>query len=89
MSMCQSPLSPETPSPREVDAMLRNTFGGTPSPLSQMCGHGGSRAEWGSQVSGVFDTLSKKTTGGEGEKCGGGNDVEREDCYVLMQSNVV
>ena len=37
----------------------------------------------------VFDTLSKKMTGGEEEKCGGVNDVEREDCYVLMQSNVV
>ena len=81
MSMCQSPLSPETPSPREVDAMLRNTFGGTPSPLSQMCGHGGSRAEWGSQVSEVFDTLSTKMIGGdsgEGEKCGENNDMERE-----------
>ena len=69
--MCQSPLSPETPSPREVNAMwLYNIFGGTPSPLSQTCGHGGSKAEWGSQVSGVFDTLSKRMTGGEGEKCG-------------------
>ena len=84
MSISQSPLSPETPSPQELDAMLHNTFGGTPSPLSQTCGHGGSRAKWGSQVSGVFDTLSKTMRGGEGEKCEGTNDAERDDCYVFM-----
>ena len=41
--------------PVQMPYMLRNTFGGTPSPLSQMCGHGGSRAEWDSQVYGVFE----------------------------------
>ena len=40
---------------------------------------------WGGEGSGVYDTLSRKQER-EGEK---GKDVEREDCYVFMQSNAV
>ena len=89
VSVCQNSFSPETPSPREVDALLRNTFAGSPSPLSQQCGDaqaGGEEEEC------VYDSLSQKLPPWkEGQERRGkeDNDVEREDCYVLMQSNAV
>ena len=89
MSMCHTPYSPQTPSPKEIDAMLCNTFGGTPSPLSQQC-NGGDGKRWYDDESSVYDTLGKKQTPKEEKEIESKKDsVEKEDCYVLMQSNVV
>ena len=58
--------------------MLRSTFAGSPSSVSQRC-VGGCE---------MYDTLSQKLPPCEEEEKED-NDAEREDCYVLMQSNVV
>ena len=91
-SVCKNSFSPDSPSPREIDVLLRNTFAGSPSPLSQQCGDGRRGEDGGGEGGGgegVYDTLSKKLPPWrEGEEGKEDNDVEREDCYVLMQSNV-
>ena len=95
-SVSQCPISPQTPSPREVDAMLRNTFASTPSPLSQPCSSGGSRPQW----SGLDSPSLSMTPAAAAEKMGvskeernkgedGGTNVEREEWYVVMQPSVV
>ncbi|CAI8032633.1 hypothetical protein GBAR_LOCUS18438 [Geodia barretti] len=81
LSLNQNSLSTETPSPSEVDAILRNTFAGSLSPPSQQCVNGG-----GAEGE-VYDTLSEKPppVGGEGRVM----ESEKEDCYVLMNSSAV
>ena len=83
--MSQGPVSPQTPSPREVDAMLRNTFASTPSPLSQQCNTGDSKPQWSR-----LDSVSRSNTPAvlEGKR-NRGDDAEKEDCYVTMQSSGV
>ena len=73
-SFYQNSFSPDSPNPREVDAILRNTFAGSLSPLSQRCegGRGGGEGV-------AYDTLR------EGEETRESN----EDSYVLMQSSLV
>ena len=74
--------------------MLCNTFASTLSPLSHQQSQTRSM-DWGREDSGIYDTFSKKhgkenkEKGAEEEEEKGVNDVEREDCYVLMQSNIV
>ena len=98
--MSQSPLSPNTPSPspntpspKEIDALLLcNTFAGAPSPLSHQQSQT-RRMDWGREDSGIY-TLSKHARENEEQVAGGEKgeirgDVEKEDCYVLMQSHVV
>lgn len=64
VSLTHSPLSPTTPSPNEVDVMLRNTFASTPSPLSQQWSSTtGSSGR--SEDCGIYDTLSKKRDNNE------------------------
>ena len=92
MSMCQTPYSPQIPSLKVIDAMLCNTFGGTPSPLSQQFNGGDDSCgkRWYEDESSVYDTLSKKQTLNEEKEVENIKDsVEKEDCYVLMQSNAL